>query len=117
MVRIYFNRECSKCNTCLNLLSDKEKGIEVINYLENPPSKEEMKELLSMLGITPFELVRKSEPLFQQQFSSKNLSNDEWIDVLVNNPILIERPIVVKDGRAMIARPPEKVLEFYNQSI
>ncbi len=111
-ITIYYNNECSKSRDCLLLLSDKAKDIEVVNYLENPPTEEELKNLLKMLGIKAMELVRTKEPLFEEEFAGKELSEEQWITALVQNPVLIERPIVVKDGKAIIARPPEKVLEF-----
>ena len=94
------------------LLTDKEKNIEVINYLQTPPTEDELKDLLRMLGIKAFELVRTKEELYTQKFSHRKLTNAQWIKALIKNPILIERPIVVKDGKAIIARPPEKVFDL-----
>ena len=71
-----------------------------------------MKKLLKMLGMKAEELVRKSEELFDKKFSKKKYSESEWIKIMIKNPILIERPIVVKGNKAIIARPPERVLEF-----
>jgi arsenate reductase len=84
----------------------------VIEYLKNPPDKTELQKILKSLGIKPSQLMRKSEGLFKEKYRGKNLSEDEWLDVLVKNPILIERPIVIKGNKAMIGRPPENVLKI-----
>jgi arsenate reductase len=81
-------------------------------YLLEPLSKEELVALLKKLNIGAEELVRRSEDLYRQTYQGKQLSNAEWIDILVDNPILIERPIVEKEGKAVIARPPERLNEI-----
>jgi arsenate reductase len=109
---MYNNPDCSKCKNVLALL--KEKGIEpeLINYLETTPSADELKEVLQILGIAPLDLVRKKERIFKEQYIGKELSDDEWIEVLITHPILIERPIVTEGNRAIIGRPPTKVLNL-----
>ena len=86
---------------------------EVINYLENTPSKTELKELLSLLKIPAEALIRKNEPVFIQHFSKKQLSEDEWIEAMIDYPILIERPIVVHGNQAVIGRPIQQVLALF----
>lgn len=76
------------------------------------PTKAQLVELLGQLRITPFELIRKGESVFQEKFQNRQLTDEQWIDVLLAHPILIERPIVVKDGVAIIGRPIEKVIEL-----
>lgn len=90
----------------------KERGLEpvVIEYLLTPPSATELKALLKKLNLRPEELVRKSEPIYQTQLAGKNLTNAQLIAAMVDNPILIERPIVVLGDRAVLGRPPENVL-------
>lgn len=111
-MKIYHNSNCSKSNCALELI--KEKGIspQVINYLQDTPSKEELIKLLSMLGLKPFDIIRKKEEIFQQNYAGKTFSDEQWLEILVEHPILIERPIVVKDGKAVIARPTERILEL-----
>ena len=109
-VTIYHNPRCSKSRDALALL--KENGIEpvVVEYLKQPPDKATLKAIVDKLGIKPEQLVRKGEDTFKQNFAGKVLTDDAWLDALVKNPILIERPIVVSGTRAIIGRPPENVL-------
>ncbi len=112
MIKIYHNVRCSKSRDVCTILKKKKVKAEVIEYLKTPPSPEEIKELLKMLGMKAEELVRKKEPLFIEKFAGKKFTNAQWIKILSKNPILIERPIIVKGDKAIIGRPPEKVLEF-----
>ena len=84
----------------------------VIDYLKTPPNKTELRSLLRKLGMKPLELVRKGENVFKENYASRSLSDDEWLDALVAHPILIERPIVVRGDKAVIGRPTEKVQEL-----
>ncbi len=111
---IYHNIECSKSNSATQLLEDAGIPFNVRNYILQPLNEEELRALINKLGIEPEALVRKSEPLYKEQYEGKTLSGDEWIKVLTTNPILTERPVVEKDGKAIIARPPEKVITFIN---
>lgn len=114
MLKIYFNPGCSKCQTALQMLDDNGEPFEAVNYLEHPPSPGELKGLTDYLGIKPEELVRKKEPLFESQFAGKTFTDTEWLELMSANPILIERPIVIKDGKAVIGRPPEKIRSLLN---
>ncbi len=109
-VTIYHNPRCSKSRDALALL--KENGIEpvVVEYLKQPPDKATLKAIVDKLGVKPEQIVRKGEDTFKQNFAGKVLTDDAWLDALVTNPILIERPIVVSATRAIIGRPPENVL-------
>ncbi|MCW5622367.1 MAG: arsenate reductase (glutaredoxin) [Burkholderiales bacterium] len=109
---IYHNPRCSKSRTALELL--RSRGIEprVIEYLKQPPTREELRLLLQRLGLEPAQLVRKGEDQFKAQFAGKTLTHAQWLDALAAHPILIERPIVVRGDRAVVGRPPEKVLEL-----
>lgn len=111
-MKIYFNPECSKCVYALDLLEQNGAKPEVIEYLNAVPPKEELKEILSLLKMKPFDLLRKSEEIFQEQFEGKEYTDDEWLDIMIQNPILIQRPIVISNGKAVIGRPPEKVLDL-----
>lgn len=111
MTTIYHNPRCSKSRASLAALE--ERGIEptIVRYLETPPSRDELAAILDKLGLQAEQIVRKGEALYKDlDLNNKNLSNDEWIDVLVANPKLIERPIVVNGDRAAIGRPLENVI-------
>lgn len=111
-LRIYHNARCSKSRSACALVAEAGLRAEVIDYLETPPTREELKDLLRMLGMAAGDLVRKGEAVFQEQYAGRTLSEEAWLDALVAHPILMERPIVVRGGRAVIARPPERVLEL-----
>lgn len=112
MFKIYHNTRCSKSREACSILQDKGVEFETIEYLKTPPTQKEIKELLKMLGMKAQDIVRTGEPLYKEKFADKKLSESEWIKVLAENPILIERPIIVKGNKAIIGRPPEKVLEL-----
>ena len=107
---IYHNPKCSKSRETLALL--RRKGVEprIVEYLKTPPSAAELKSIVAKLGIRPEELVRKGEEIFKSKYAGKSLSDDEWLAALVRDPILIERPIVVAGRKAVVGRPPERVL-------
>ena len=111
-IRIYYNPRCSKCRETVALVTERGYATDLIEYLVTPPSKEELRSLLQKLGMKPVELVRKGEEIFKQRYAGRTLSDEEWLDALVAYPVLIERPIVVRGNRAVIARPPEKVLDL-----
>jgi arsenate reductase len=109
---LYHNAKCSKSRATLELL--KGKDVKVINYLEAPPSLEELREIVAKLGFThPKELMRTGESVFKENQALLSEKNDtETLKFMVENPIVIERPILVTEERAVIGRPPERVLEL-----
>jgi arsenate reductase len=112
-VSIYHNPRCSKSREALSLL--KENGIEpeIIEYLKSPPTASELTQVIQQLGITPRDLLRKGEDAYKDlNLSEPSISDEKLIEAMVNNPKLIERPIVLKDGQARIGRPPVSVLEI-----
>jgi arsenate reductase len=110
-VTIYHNPRCSKSRQTLELLEEKGIKPEIIEYLLSPPSADELKNILNILGISARELMRKKEAAYHENgLDDGNLSEDELVDAIIKNPILIERPIVVSKGKAAIGRPPENVL-------
>ncbi len=110
---IFHNPRCSKSRQTLELLNENGVSPQIVKYLENPPTIEELKEILDMLGIAPRELMRKSEAEYKAQgLADENLSDEELIAAMVKTPRLIERPIVIKNGRAALGRPPVSVLEI-----
>jgi arsenate reductase len=111
-ITVYHNSRCSKSRCVLEFLQEKNLDFEVIEYLKDVPTKTQLKTLIAQLGIKPQELIRTSEEEFKSHFKGKNLSDDEWIDAMVKFPKLIERPIVVKNGKAIIARPTERINEL-----
>ncbi len=114
-IKIYHNPKCSKSRNTLALLEEQGVEAEVIKYLETPPSKEELKALLKMLGISARELMRTKEDIYKE-LGLKDVEDEEkLIEAMVTNPKLIERPIVIKEGKAVIGRPIENVVELLDQ--
>lgn len=114
MIKIYHNPRCGKSRAALKLLQESGHPYEVINYMKEPLSKEELQELIRQLGIKAEDLVRKNESIFKEKFKGKKLSEDEWIEAMIEYPKLMQRAIVVNEesGKAVVARPPERVLEI-----
>ena len=109
-IRIYYNPRCSKCRETVALVNERGYTTELIEYLVTPPGKEELRSLLTKLSMKPQELIRKGEEVFRQNYAGRTLSDEEWLDVMVSHPVLIERPVVVRGNKALVARSPEKVL-------
>jgi arsenate reductase len=112
MIKIYHNNRCSKSRCGLQILEDSGKDFEVIKYLEEVPSAETLKNIITLLGIKPIQLIRKNEAVWKLEFKDKDLSDDELINAMIENPKLIERPIVINGNKAVIGRPPESILEI-----
>jgi arsenate reductase (glutaredoxin) len=112
-VIIYHHPRCSKSRQTLALLEEKGVAPRIVDYLKTPPSAAELKTILNKLGIGPQDLVRKSEPRYAELgLKDRKVDDDALIALMIANPILIERPIVVNGAKAAIGRPPEKVLEI-----
>ena len=111
-MKIYHNPRCRKSRETLALIEGKGVDVEIVEYLKEVPQKSELKDILSKLGIPAEKLLRKGEADFKENFKGKTLSDDEWIDAMIQYPKLIERPIVVKEDKAVLGRPPENVLEL-----
>ncbi|WP_422354645.1 arsenate reductase (glutaredoxin) [Roseivirga pacifica] len=109
MLTIFHNPRCRKSRETLQILEGSGEMLEVIEYLKEVPSKEELGKLIEMLAIKPEQLLRKGEAIYKEQFKGKTLTDDEWIEAMVENPKLIERPIVTDGEKAVIGRPPESV--------
>jgi len=109
-MKIYYNPRCSKCRESLKLIEGKGKTAEIVDYLNHPPSVETLKNIVKILGISASELVRKGETIYSEKYKGKNLSEDEWLVAMSQHPQLIERPIVIAGKRAVLGRPPERVL-------
>lgn len=109
---IYHNKNCSKSRATLELIEESGVPFTVVDYLSTPFTKREFKTILKNLDLPIKNIIRRNESLYKTKFATKHLSDNEWIDVLIKNPILIERPIVTKGNRAIIGRPPENVLSL-----
>ncbi len=111
--KIYHNPRCSKSRQTLALLEDKGVDLEVIEYLKTPPTAKELKQVVTLLKIEPQQLMRKNEDEYKQAgLDDKSLDKDQQIALMVAYPKVIERPIVIGQGKAAIGRPPESVLEI-----
>lgn len=110
---IYHNPNCSKSKATLALLTEKKESLEIINYLDTPPDNEALEKILTMLGLAPRELMRHWEAVYTElNLADESLSRHDLISAMLANPVLIERPIVIKNGKATIGRPPESVLNI-----
>jgi arsenate reductase len=114
-MRIFHNPRCSKSRQTLQLIVEAQQEVEVIEYLQNPPSVEELRSVVRLLGLAASALVRKGEAMFRNlDIDLATLSDDAVIELIVANPILLERPIVVGNGKAIIGRPPENVTQLWS---
>jgi arsenate reductase (glutaredoxin) len=109
MLKIYHNPRCRKSREGLSYLQDKTKEIEIIEYLKEGLTEDIIKEILLKTNLKPFELVRTQEELFKKELKGKNFSDEEWVKIIVENPKLLHRPIVIGKHKAVLAQPPEKV--------
>jgi len=109
MITIYHNPRCGKSRECIAFMEASGEKFEIIKYLETSFNHKSLSELIQKLNLEPIELIRKKEKIWMEQFKNKTLNDDELIDVMVQNPILIERPIAVKANKAVIARPLQQI--------
>ncbi len=109
---VYFNPSCSKCRTVQGILAEHGVDATYLRYLEKPPTREELVELMGLLGIDDPRLMMRTDEQVYAALGLGQAGHDALLDAMVANPVLIERPIVVRDGRAVIARPPERVLDL-----
>ncbi|MBX9808330.1 MAG: arsenate reductase (glutaredoxin) [Flavobacteriaceae bacterium] len=107
MIQIYHNPRCGKSRECLSFLENSDKEFEIIKYLDDVPTLDELKSIIKKLDIKPIDLVRQKEKIWIENFKNTTLSDDEIIQAMIANPILIERPIVINGDKAVIARPIE----------
>lgn len=114
-MKIYHNPRCSKSRCSLDLLQEKGIEVDIVKYLEETLTKEELKTLLEKLYMKAEDLVRKGEKEYKEHFKGKTLTEEEWIEAMVQYPKLIERPIFENGDKAVIGRPPEKILELIKQ--
>lgn len=104
MLKVLHNPRCGKARNCLAFLDENQIEYQIIKYLENPLSKSELKQLLKKLKLKPIEIIRQKEPIWLEKFSSKTLTDNDIFDALIEFPILLQRPIIIDDDKAFIAR-------------
>lgn len=112
MITIYHNPRCKNSRAGLQYLKQNNVDFEIRQYLKEPLSEEELKKLLSKMNAKPADIIRTQEDKYKKELKGKKFSNEEWIKILLENPKLIQRPIVEKDYKAILAQPPEKIDEI-----
>ncbi len=112
MIKIYHNPRCSKSRQGVQFLEEQNQNFEIVKYLNDIPTKKELTEIIGKLGIKPIDLVRVKEQIWKDNFKGKDLSDTEIIQVMIENPRLIERPIIINGNKAIIGRPTEKILDI-----
>jgi len=115
LVKVLHNGNCSKSNAVLEYLDENGVPFEIINMMEEPLSVQEIKTVLKKLNQNASDIIRKNEKLYLEKYAGKNLSEEEWIQVLSENPSLIQRPILIKGSVAMLGRPVENVKYFIDK--
>lgn len=113
MLKIYHNPRCSKSRQGLEILENLQLDFEIIKYLDHPLTIDELTKLVRILGISPIQLVRKGEAVWKEKFKNKSLTDTHIIEAMAKHPKLIERPIVVKDNKAVIGRPPSLIKDLF----
>lgn len=115
MIKIYHNSRCRKSRAGLQYLEDKGVEFEIVEYLKNGISEEELKDVLIKMNVRPAEIIRTQEDIYKKQFKNKNFTDEEWIKILLENPKLIKRPLVVKGYKAVWADPPEDMEKLFKK--
>ncbi len=112
MTTIYHNPRCTKSRETLAILEEKNEDIKIVRYLDTLFTEQELSKVISLLNISPIDLVRKNEAVWKEKFKGKSFADNELIKIMVDNPKLIERPIVIKNNKAIIGRPPQNVIDI-----
>ncbi len=111
-ITIYHNPRCSKSRETLALIREKGVEPEILEYIKEIPSRDELKLVLAKLNLNIKDILRKGEKIYKDKFKGMNFTDEEWMTIVLENPKLIERPIVVKGNKAVLGRPPANVLEL-----
>lgn len=111
-ITIYHNQRCRKSREALALLNEYPYSIEIIEYLKTPLTAGQVEDIVARVDVSPQQLIRKEESIYKEHYKDKKLSDQEWVRVLVENPILLQRPIVLRGEKGVVARPPEIIHEF-----
>jgi len=112
MIEIYHNPRCGTSRKGLQILEDSGKDFKIIKYLDDPLNFEQLQKIISLLKIKPIDLVRQKESIWKEEFKDKKLSDKRLIELMIKNPKLMERPLVINGGKAVIGRPPKKILDI-----
>lgn len=112
MIKIYHNPRCSKSRLGVALLEEKQQKFEIIKYLDTPLSEEQLTEIIKLLNIAPLQLVRKTEKIWKENYKGKELTDIQIMKAMVENPKLIERPIIINGNKAVIGRSTEKIINI-----
>ena len=112
-ITVYHNPRCSKSRCAIQYLNERKVDFTVVEYIKEPLTKEGLQTIIRLLNIAPIELMRKNEPEFKEHYSLKQISDEDAIEAMLRFPKLIERPIVVSDGKAIVARPTERIEELF----
>lgn len=111
-MKIYHNPRCAKSRAGLKYLESKNLNFEIVKYLDEGITEIELKDIIAKTGKKPFDFVRTQEKDYKENYKGKTLSDEEWIKILVQNPKLLQRPIVIKGDKAVLANPPENIEEI-----
>ncbi len=109
MIKIYHNPRCKKSRAGLQYLREKNVEYEIIEYLKNPFTEAELKDVLIKMNKKPAEVIRSQEDVYKKNFKGRNFTDDEWVKILIEYPKLIQRPIVMKNYKAVLGDPPENI--------
>ena len=112
MIEIYHNPRCGTSRKGLQILEDSGKDFKIIKYLDDPLSVEQLQKIIGLLKIKPIDLVRQKESIWKEKFKDKKLSDQRLIELMIKHPKLMERPLVINGEKAIIGRPPEKILDI-----
>jgi arsenate reductase (glutaredoxin) len=115
MLKIYHNPQCKKSRAGLQFLRDVGKPFEIVEYLKNPPTEKQFEKLLVKLNKKPMEVIRTQEEYYKKNLKGKKFNDHEWIRIIQQNPRLLQRPIIEKDYKAVIADTPELIMSFINK--
>lgn len=115
MIKVLHNNSCSKSRAILEHLDENNVAFEIIDFVEHPLSELELRTVLKKLNTDIDGLIRKNDTLYKEKYADKELSEEEWIHVLSENPSLMQRPILIKGGVAMVGRPVENVRFFIDK--
>ncbi len=111
-VEVYHNPRCSKSREAVNYLNEQGHEVQIIEYLKEAPTRAELEMLLAKLNLRPHAIIRTGEQIYKERFKGKNFNDDEWIDIILEFPKLIERPIVIRGNKAVIGRPFDNVVDL-----
>tara|TARA_Y100000385_G_scaffold61982_1_gene60772 strand:- start:896 stop:1246 length:351 start_codon:yes stop_codon:yes gene_type:complete len=114
-MKIYHNPRCTKSRNALKLIQDKGLEIEIVEYLKTPLNTDELNSITKLIGLTPEQIVRKNEEVYKNEFKGKSLTNEQWIDALISNPKLIQRPIIIANEKGIIGRDQNELSLFLSQ--